>query len=140
MDFRDPDFIRQVLDAEKEKNLAERFSNLETRSTKGKIKGLQQGVLGFAEQVPGLNKITGAVGSGLDLFTENILAPVFGLQPRETQIQTAKDMAEIGARKTVRRAIRAAEQEERQRFTEETLAREGVSSLAELRAKQRRRR
>lgn len=128
---------KQEIERVKSIELEDQMARLHGSSAKGQIKNLQGQVVNLASNVKGLDKVMGTVGAGLDLFTDEVLSPIFGLGPRETQIETAKDKAGRLARKTVNRQIRGMEKSQRESETEATLEREGVSSLAELRAKRR---
>lgn len=154
MDLRDPNVIKSLIDGERQRQTQERLSHLERtydsrRSASGpsasqQIRQLQSSVFDLAEGfIP--SPILGVARAGLEGVT-TVFNKIFGLEepepepeprPRETQIQTAKDMARIGARKAVRRVQRDVSMLEREAQTEEMLAREGVGSLAELRARQR---
>jgi len=135
MDLRDPNVIKSLIDGERQRQTQERLSHLDRTSASGQIRQLQGSMFDLAEgKLPA--PVLGVARAGLEGVTQ-VLDKVFNLGPRETQIQTAKDMAEIGARKAVRRIQRQVALGEREAQTEETLAREGVGSLAELRARQR---
>ena len=135
MDLRDPNFIKSLIDGERQRQTEERLSHLNRTSASGQIRALQGGMFDLAEgKLPA--PVLGVARAGLEGVTQ-VLDKVFNLGPRETQIQTARDMASIGARKAVRRVQRQVALGEREAMTEETLAREGVGSLAELRARQR---
>ena len=131
MDLRDPNVIKALIDREYQNNLSDRLSNLQSRSALGQIQQLQGQVMDLAgNKLPA--PLMTAVGAGLNAITSG-LDQVFGLGPRQTQIDTAHDMARMSAISTVRYLQRQAIRAEREALTEETLRREGVSSLAELR-------
>jgi hypothetical protein len=126
MDLRDPETIRQLIASEREIHTAERMSNLESRSALGQIKQLQGQVMDIAgNKLPA--PVMSAVGAGLNAITSG-LDKVFGLGPRETQIQTAKDMADIGARRAVRRFVRGEERARGLQAFEERAGEMGLST------------
>jgi len=111
MDLRDPNVIKSLIDSQRDMERGIRLSNVEQRSALGQVRGYQQQILDLAgNKLPA--PLVGAVGAGLGAITSTI-GEVFGMGPRQTQIQTAEDMADISARKTVRRIQRQALMEER---------------------------
>lgn len=135
MDLRDPNFIKSLIDGERQRQTEERLSHLDRTSASGQIRALQGGMFDLAEgKLPA--PVLGVARAGLEGVTQ-VLDKVFNLGPRETQIQTAKDMASMAAIDAVNRIRRQVAMDERIAMTKEMLAREGVGSLAELRARQR---
>lgn len=111
--------MRQAIRAEAERRTEERFSN----SASNQIKNLNASVVSALGDLPvvgeAIAKTGGAITNAFGLFTDNVLAPIFGFDDREAR-KRERERQERIIQKTIRKtAIRQRQIEDNRRGAEE---------------------